>query len=116
MNPLAWNVDIDVYLNRFIPSPPWQHLPYRLAWFLGYRKEKPRELGNVVVIFWAFIGIFLGLLLIELATRYIPVVEKNGGPIIVGSFVSRISAFTWLRNHCSNTTPGSGGSARVLRH
>jgi hypothetical protein len=36
--------------------------------------------------FWAFVGIFVAILFIELAMRSLPIVEKSG-LIIVASFV-----------------------------
>ncbi|RSL85826.1 hypothetical protein CEP52_016022 [Fusarium oligoseptatum] len=58
-DPTTWKFDIDRLLNRFVPPPPWRHLPYPVAYFLGYRHKKPRDIGTVVPVLWAFVGIFL---------------------------------------------------------
>lgn len=86
-NPSTWHFDIDESLNRIVPAPPWRYLPYPVAHFLGYRKGKLPEIGNIVMIFWAAIGIFCSIILIELASRRIPAMEQNN-TLIVASFVS----------------------------
>ena len=83
----AWNFDIDRFLNPFVPPPPWRYLPYPVARFFGYRKTKPAEMGNVMPAFWAFIGVFCAILLIEAVSKRVPSFESHGVPIIVGSFV-----------------------------
>ncbi|KAM0548456.1 hypothetical protein ACHAPJ_009942 [Fusarium lateritium] len=85
-DPTTWNFDIDRYINPLVPSPPWHHLPYPVAYFLGYRRDKPRSLGTIVPVFWAFVGIFCALSVIELASERIPAFVERGAPIIVGSF------------------------------
>ncbi|PHH61075.1 hypothetical protein CDD81_786 [Ophiocordyceps australis] len=83
----AWNFDIDRFLNPFVPRPPWRHVPYPIAHFLGYRKTKPQATGNVVPVFWSFIGIFCAIIIIEQATKHVSAFEDNGVPtVIVGSF------------------------------
>ncbi|KAF4446734.1 hypothetical protein F53441_9668 [Fusarium austroafricanum] len=84
--PTTWTFDIDRYLNPIIPSPPWQHIPYPIAYVFGYRRQKPRSLGTIVPVIWAFIGIFIALSIIELASERIPSFVERGAPIIVGSF------------------------------
>lgn len=84
----TWNFDIDRYLNRFIPEPRWDLVPYPIAHFGGYRGHRSVPgLGNIGMTFWAFIGIFSAILLVELASRSIPAVETSG-MLIVASFVS----------------------------
>jgi hypothetical protein len=86
-DPSTWNFDIDRYLNRFVPAPRWRLVPYPVAHFLGHRKDhRVDRLGNIPMTFWAFIGIFSAILLIELASRSIAVVEQSG-LLIVASFV-----------------------------
>ncbi|KJZ80141.1 hypothetical protein HIM_00855 [Hirsutella minnesotensis 3608] len=82
----TWNFDVDRYLNPFVPSPPWNHIPYPVAWFLGHRKTQQHDHGNLMVIFWAFIGIFASLLTIQAVTPRVPLFEAHNVPIIVGSF------------------------------
>ncbi|WQF82159.1 hypothetical protein CDEST_07173 [Colletotrichum destructivum] len=85
-NPREWNFDIDRFLNPFIPPPPWQHLPYPIAHFFGHRRSKPSNVGNLVPIFWACIGVFCGVAVVAIVSRQIPVFKEHGAPIIVGSF------------------------------
>lgn len=85
--PTTWKFDIDKLLNRFVPPPPWNHIPYPIAHFLGYRKEKPRDIGTIVPVFWAFIGILCGISIIEVVSERIPSFKEHGAPMIVGSFV-----------------------------
>ena len=87
----AWNFDVDRYLNHIVPPPPWRHLPYPVAWFFGYRKGKPNDIGNLRPIFWAFIGIFCAILIIEVVSLHVPSFQDHNAPLIVGSFVSRRS-------------------------
>lgn len=83
----AWNFDIDRFLNPFIPPPPWRFLPYPIAYWFGYRKGPPRNVGNLVAIFWAFIGVFCAILIIEAASRHVHSFQEHGAPIIIASFV-----------------------------
>ncbi|KAH6973166.1 HPP family-domain-containing protein [Ilyonectria sp. MPI-CAGE-AT-0026] len=85
-DPTTWRFDIDRLLNRFVPPPPWQHIPYPVAYFFGHRKQKPRDIGNVVPIFWAFIGVFCAVSVIEVVSERIPEFKHRGAPVIVGSF------------------------------
>jgi hypothetical protein len=89
-SPSTWNFDIDRYLNPLLPSPPWELIPYPVSRFLGYRKasDKKSDLGNLAIVFWSTIGIFSAIILIELASHSVSVIDNNG-PIIVASFVSR---------------------------
>ncbi|KAI0881781.1 HPP family-domain-containing protein [Annulohypoxylon maeteangense] len=84
--PSKWNFEIDDYLNPWLPAAPWKHIPYPIAHFLGYRPVPQRPLGNIAMTFWAFIGVFCSLTIIEFAGRAIPSFEMHGAPIIIGSF------------------------------
>lgn len=94
-DPTTWRFDIDRLLNRFVPPPPWQHIPYPVAYFFGHRKQKPRDIGNVVPIFWAFIGVFCAVSVIEVVSERIPEFKHRGAPVIVGSFVSGSPSTSW---------------------
>lgn len=85
-SPSSWKFDIDQHLNPFIPPPPWRHIPYPIAYLLGHRKRKPRDIGTVVPIFWAFIGILIGISVIQLVSERIPEFKARNAPVIVGSF------------------------------
>ncbi|ROT35118.1 hypothetical protein SODALDRAFT_329291 [Sodiomyces alkalinus F11] len=85
-NPKTWNIDIDHYINPWLPPPPWQHLPTPVSRFFGYRREVPEKLGNIVLVFWAFVGVFCSIALIEVVSYNVPSFRQNGVPIIVASF------------------------------
>lgn len=90
----SWNLDIDRVLNRVVPPPPWGHLPYPVARFFGFRKAKPEPLGNVMLIFWAFIGIFCAISIIEVVSLHVPSFQSRSAPLIIGSFVSHLHGQT----------------------
>lgn len=81
-------MDIDRVVNRIVPPPPWRRLPYPVARFFGYRKAKPEGMGNVMMVFWAFVGIFCALSIIEVISLRVPSFQERGVPVIIGSFVS----------------------------
>lgn len=84
----TYNLDIDHYLNRFIPSNRLDVLPSPIARFLGHRQpDKEKAIGNVYMWFWACIGAFCGILVVE-AAYSAPLLRHNGAPIIIGSLVS----------------------------
>ncbi|KAI3553707.1 HPP family protein [Colletotrichum abscissum] len=85
-NPRNWDFDIDRFLNPFVPPPPWKYLPYPISHCFGYRKSKPQNVGNLVSIFWACIGVFCGVAVVSIVSRQIPSFRDHGAPIIVGSF------------------------------
>ncbi|KAM3502396.1 hypothetical protein MY10362_004870 [Beauveria mimosiformis] len=82
----AWNFDIDRYLDPIIPSPPWRYMPYPVAHFLGHRRTKPANTGNLMPTFWAFIGIFCAIIIVQVTSTHIPAFESHHAPAIVGSF------------------------------
>ncbi|KAI1662752.1 HPP family protein [Daldinia decipiens] len=86
LQPTKWHFEIDQYLNPWIPAAPWKHLPYPVAHFLGHRSEHQRPLGNIAMTFWAFIGVFCSLTIIEAVGHAIPSFEEHGAPMIIGSF------------------------------
>ncbi|QVM11988.1 hypothetical protein D8B26_006626 [Coccidioides posadasii str. Silveira] len=81
-------VDIDRFLNRYVPHPRWHLLPRPVAHFLGHRLHPPKKVGNVLVMLWSLIGVFTGLLIVTAVSTHIPSFRQHGAPIIVGSFVS----------------------------
>ncbi|KAF6817773.1 hpp family protein [Colletotrichum sojae] len=85
-NPRNWCFDIDRFLNPFVPAPPWAYLPYPIAHFLGYRRTKPDNVGNLVPTFWACIGVFCGVAVVAKVSHLVPSFREHGAPIIVGSF------------------------------
>ncbi|KAI1389471.1 HPP family-domain-containing protein [Hypoxylon trugodes] len=85
-HPSKWHFEIDDYLNPWLPAAPWKHIPYPVARFLGHRPEHQRPLGNIAMIFWAFIGVFCSITIIEAVGRAVPSFREHGAPIIIGSF------------------------------
>ena len=92
-----WNIDIDVWINRYIPHNRLDRLPSPVSRFLGHGHRRP--VGNVVVAWWAFLGAFAGVIIVE-AALMIPAIHKHGVPIVVASFVSK-SASAWVRGTSS---------------
>lgn len=90
MDPRAWSFDIDRYLNPFVPCPPWRHVPYPVARFMGYRKPdyKPLPLDNLLVIFSAFVGVFCGIAVIGVVVLHVPEFQQRSVPLLISSFVS----------------------------
>ncbi|PHH76607.1 hypothetical protein CDD80_1393 [Ophiocordyceps camponoti-rufipedis] len=82
----SWNWDLDRLINPLLPPPPWSRLPGWMTHFVGYRRTKTEPTGNVVVTFWAFVGVLASLLVISAVTTRVPLFEANGVPVIVGSF------------------------------
>ncbi len=82
------NFDIDKYLNRFVPRSRLYLLPQPISWFLGYRDKPRKEIGNVLVWGWSFVGAFCGVALIEGVVKSSPEIQSYAPPLILGSFVS----------------------------
>ncbi|KAL7623361.1 hypothetical protein AAE478_007042 [Parahypoxylon ruwenzoriense] len=87
-NPSKWHFEIDDYLNPWIPAAPWKHLPSPIARFMGHRPEHQPPLGNIAMVFWAFIGVLCSLIIIQAVSHAIPSFEERGAPIIIASLVS----------------------------
>ena len=83
-----WHFELDDWLR--VPPPPWAYVPYPIAHFLGYRShDKPQKpVGNVLSVFWAFIGVWCGVSVVEAVNMHMPSFQAHGAPLIVGSFVS----------------------------
>jgi hypothetical protein len=78
--------DVDHYLNRLIPRNRLHLLPKPISWFLGYRSSPGPRIGNVLVWWWAFIGAFTGLLVVE-AVFQTEQLQSEGTPIVIASLV-----------------------------
>ncbi|ESZ97953.1 hypothetical protein SBOR_1676 [Sclerotinia borealis F-4128] len=76
--------DIDHYLNRYIPAPRLYILPTSISRFLGYRSQPRSRTGSVVIWFWAFIGAFCGIAIVEnvYRTAYF---KERGSPLVIAS-------------------------------
>ncbi|OOF92120.1 hypothetical protein ASPCADRAFT_210532 [Aspergillus carbonarius ITEM 5010] len=81
------HVDIDAHINPYLPPPPWRRLPRPISRFFGYREIiPPKPLGNLVVAFWALIGVFCGVLIVAEVSEHVPSFQAHHAPIIVASF------------------------------
>ncbi|CZR50800.1 related to HPP family protein [Phialocephala subalpina] len=61
----VFDFDVDRYINHFVPRSRIYMLPKPISWFLGYRAERNRPIGSVLVWWWAFFGAFCSILVIE---------------------------------------------------
>jgi len=78
------NFNIDKYINRIVPRNRLYLLPEPISWFLGYRNSAPSQIENIVVWWWAFIGAFAGILVVE-AVFQTDQLRSEGTPIIIAS-------------------------------
>jgi hypothetical protein len=83
----SWNVDVDEYLNRIIPSSSLHCLPTPVSRFLGYRKEKKPDLGNTLGAFWSCLGAFCGLAVIAAVFNNSESIQRHTPPALIASFV-----------------------------
>ena len=86
MKVTSWNIDIDQWLNPYIPRNQLSKLPRPVSRFLGYRDEPHHEIGNIIVAWWACFGAFTGVVIIE-AVLMIPAIHDLGVPVVIASFV-----------------------------
>jgi len=84
MNEPAFDFDIDHYINRFVPRSRLYILPTPISWILGYRTKPMPRIGSVLVLFWAFIGAFAGILVVE-AVFHTKGIEDLGAPTVIAS-------------------------------
>lgn len=106
----TWHVDIDRFINPWVPAPRLYLLPRQISHFLGYRETAPRPLGNVVIAFWSLVGSFCGVALVAEVSARIPSFEVRDAPAVVGSFVSSALVMTLFMFHLAN----GGRMTRVL--
>ena len=78
--------DIDKYLNPYIPRNRVARLPKPISHFLGHRESPRKEIGNLLIAAWSFLGAFVGVVVIE-AFFKIPAIYDHGVPLLIGSFV-----------------------------
>ncbi|KAI1421686.1 HPP family-domain-containing protein [Xylaria sp. FL1777] len=88
------NFDIDQYLNRIVPAPPWQAIPYPVSYLLGHRKYTPdKTYGNLLFTARALLGAFVGIFLIQLISHQIPWVAADGPPIVASFGAAAVLEF-----------------------
>lgn len=83
-----WNIDIDRFINPYILPSPARHFPTWLGRFVGYRREPPRPLGNVIESFWSFIGTVTALSVIYVVNGQLAAFENHEAPLILSSLVN----------------------------
>ena len=79
--------DIDNYLVRFVPPSQLYRLPQWISRFLGYRSSPCRDVGNVLVWFWSFIGAFGAIALIAGVFKASEQIQHFGPPVLFASLV-----------------------------
>jgi hypothetical protein len=83
-----WDLDIDRYLNRVVPPSPIHKFPRPVARFLGYRKEKRQDVGNVLGACWSFVGAVCGLAVVAAVFNNTTSIQRHAPPAMIASFVS----------------------------
>jgi hypothetical protein len=90
---------MDRFINPFIPASVLSKFPTPIAYFLGYRgdpKSRARAttpLGNIAIILFAFVGVFVTLTIIGAVGEHYEGFRSRGVPVVVGSFVSLLFPF-----------------------
>lgn len=83
-----------------------ERLPYRVSYFLGYRKPNHtiKTLPSWRIYFWSFLASWIGIALLELIFTYSESFKAHNTPMIVASFVNIYiyiysSLFIYLMNN-----------------
>ncbi|KUJ22487.1 HPP family protein-like protein [Mollisia scopiformis] len=84
MSSVAFDFDVDRYINPFVPRSRLYLLPKPISWFLGYRSKHAPSLGSVLVWWWAFIGAFCSILVIE-AVFQTTTFKMEKSPVVIAS-------------------------------
>jgi hypothetical protein len=82
----ALDFDIDRFINRLVPYSRLHRLPKSISWILGYRPTPAPQMGSVLVWWWAFIGAFCGISVVE-AVFNTDHLQAKGVPIVIASLV-----------------------------
>jgi hypothetical protein len=82
------DLDIDRYINPFLPRSRVHQLPKPISRFLGHRDEPRQNIGNIITWAYSFIGAFCGIALIAGVFGSSATIRSHAPPVIVGSFVS----------------------------
>ena len=109
--------DMDRYLNPWLPHNRVDRLPTPLARFLGHRKGTYKEPPALIQWFSAFVGAFVGILLIGAIFKYAPGVTAKNPPVIIASLgATAILDYSAIRSPVAqprNAVFGQGLSAIV---
>jgi hypothetical protein len=87
-----WNVDIDRYINPYLPRSQLHRLPTPISRFLGYRTKQHQDVGNVLGAIWSFLGAFCGLAVIAAIFNNSPEIQARHPPAMIASFVCSLPA------------------------
>lgn len=79
--------DIDDYLNRICLPSQTHKFPTPIARFLGWRKKPAKPIGNILVAIYAFLGAFIGLIVVGATFRYSPLLKEDHIPVLFASLV-----------------------------
>lgn len=90
MKSAVLDFDIDRYINPYLPPPRLDLLPKPISWLLGYRDKPTARTGNVLVWWWAFVGAFCSILVIEAVFRS-EKLKIEGTPVIIASLVCEVN-------------------------
>lgn len=80
------NVDIDDFINPYLPPSQLHRLPTWISWWLGYRSSSVKDVGNVLIWWWSFFGAFCGILTVA-AVYQSPHFETFHPPVVFASLV-----------------------------
>ena len=109
--------DMDRYLNPWLPHNRIDRLPTPLARFLGHRKGPYKEPPALVQWFSAFVGAFIGILIIGAIFKYAPGIASKNPPVIIASLgATAILDYSAIRSPVAqprNSVLGQGLSAIV---
>lgn len=86
-------LDIDNYLNQYVPRPRFYLLPTPISFWFGYRPPRKshtaastRATSNLFVWIFSFIGGFIGIAIIENVFQALPLLGGTHAPIGIASF------------------------------
>lgn len=109
--------DMDNHINPWLPHNRVDRLPAPISRILGYRKGTYKEPPALVQWFSAFVGAFIGILLVGVIFKYAPGVTNHNPPVIVASLgASAILDYSAIRAPVAqprNCILGQGLSAIV---
>jgi hypothetical protein len=107
------NLDLDKYINRFIPPSQLHRLPRPISRFLGHREASTGEIGDVLVCAWSFIGAFCGIILVAGVFRSSALIQSHHPPLIIASLVSYLLQQYYGLHRQSNTIIGGNCNTRL---
>ena len=107
------NLDIDRYVNRFIPPSQLHRLPRLVSRFLGYRDTPINEIGDLIVCGWSFVGAFCGIILVAGVFQASTLIQSHHPPLIIASLVSQYLAAEFWITPPSNISTGGNGDTRL---